>query len=653
MLILTKYLKLFVVLSIAMQLLGTVSFAQDTSESLPDTYIFGEYTTPKNRLGTTAGAEFMNDGLIGEEPNVPEAMRPTGNTASPTLNFSKLRRSANNNPGAAPAGVSAGESGAQAASNIEVASVSQIATADHPVEALVATGYNKELVEKFTELSDLATAYYAAGAADPLYKDVLSSSYSLGSSFNNNVYQARERQNSDLEQAGAAGKMRLYGVRNCENQAALTGGKGEEAKGNYPALACIMSRDGAGLAGSTNPGGFDLSMRSNVAKANTRAKTRAGTPEVDPALQSCGFSEQSVMTDAAKCDYAGFPTGGGEVLYAIRNSYLLYPDDPGAPSDEQTKKREEYQRFFGDQCQICIRGGKDELGRELASSSIRTRTKKIPPSENLGENFNKINMAVYDNLRKILFNKCYHDNFDHGSVKGPAATEAKGSEIFRLAPGETTGLTPELYNDGNFWFGDAASGTNPDNKLGGGISAKEALDYLSFDGFKLTPAVMDGLYDIITEKNSITESGIAHEKGGYKNDECDRRLGANLAWDRIHPILSDSKSPAAMAVGREIRALYSFARRLTLGKIFDGCQQAMTRAQTVTLMPEFAEQAVQAIGSICTGNMKDPSAFINQRAENIQQIYRFVDRLFEELARGSGKSGSAVAKAFKGDRSQN
>ena len=621
----------------------------DTSADLTKAFAFGEITTSDNKVKSTDAAPFSNNALGGPAPEIPRAMQDRSNknaNGSQSVIKSKINSRASQDPGAPAPGTASGEEDSDP--DAEKANVSYLSTPGNPIDDLNSAQYNKEILGNFTTITDLGDAYYVVGGMDPLYKDVLFSSHQLGSSFSNNVYQARARMVDEYSRGGGLGQNRYDGLKSCEDEVAAQAGKeGDEAKRAYPAVACIASRLKNGLGSTEAAGGLKKkSAVLNSRSVNTRAGVLGGGGEIDQALQLCGFSSSTQLNDEARCESeAESVAGGGKVLAALRNSYRLYPDSDQSGGEDQATKRQEYKDYFGDQCHVCIQGGKSELGMELHENTIRLKVVKIPAGKNLAENFNELNKAVYDNLRKILYNKCYHDNYD---ASGDGALEKKGAEIFRLATGETTGDTETSYNDGNFWAGDAANGKNADNKLGGGISVKEALDYLSFEGFRLSPSIIDGIYDIVTEKNSVSELTSGVEGGGYSNNECDTRLGTELAWDKINPILSDSKSAAAANVKNEIRSIYNFARRITIGKIFDGCQQAMSKAQNVSLSPELGMEAVNAIARVCSGNIGDPTAFMRERSNNIIQINAFVDDLYKELAAGSGKSGSAVAKAFKG-----
>ena len=353
----------------------------------------------------------------------------------------------------------------------------------------------------------------------------------------------------------------------------------------------------------------------------------------------CGSLANQIPSDG-QCSLPSSVSISGSVKFGIRNSYFIFPE-----GDSQNKtRRQDYNKYFGDQCIVCVAGGTDDNGTSLDNTTERLFVVSLEQSEakyKPDEYFKEINRHVYESLRGTLHSKCVHDN----KIVDSAAT-AQGAAILRLDG--TSGKVKDEYEDGDFWRSASAFSQVPEDSSD--LTPHEVLRYLSFPGFRLRAGDIDGVYSIISSKNPISEA--TYGVSTLNNHECDSKLGGvgTFGWDMIINSFNDPKRAAALS--REIKALVALSQRISLGKVYDSCNQALAAVQEVNAIPEMTHAASKGILNVCAGPGADYNALQARINENVMSLNQMMDRMYAEIAAGSGKSGSAIAKSFKGEKAE-
>lgn len=668
----------------------------DDAKPLPELFVFGKSLSPDNSGGYGAAQEYFRDPFLGDLAPVPRELRNSAAGAAGTPAKTKAKstsvidpdtvtRAGPNDPSAAPAGVANSESAAGAEPN--AFSMGVIRGPNNPVDKIIPATNIGLINERVTKSSGQSTALYVLRGADPNYGQALVDAAQFGLNFSQNVTLAAMQNHALNKEAGAQGEFRNMGTEICQNFK-LKEGRKSKNEATYPEFAC--QADIAGLAfdsdkSGAQPASAALQTRegSSPFVASSTVNTRVGAgPGLWYGMQiaaarakaaayaMCGLPEQNnpdlprdatclpPVIDEMKGQNPGATSLGGFTL-----SYLMFPNPPGGEQkvmETQSQRRAEFRSKFGDMCFACFAGGKDSNNQELDLSVGRLLSKKIDPVIPLYKTYQEVEKSIYENLRRILYHKCYADNADRSS-EGP--TDEQAVDIFNLKSGADpySGEQEEKWNDGNFWRGDAALGTNAQNKLPGDINVYQALDFMSFNGFRLTPPTIDAMYHVLTEKESIAAMSENQGAGGadFLNRECDRRLRDEMSYDqviqRLRPFAMGAtrggiRVTKTTPLPREIKVLYFFAQRLALGKIFDGCEQALMRVDAVPSVPLLSTEATNLVLNVCSGETNDPEAFGRKRGENIGMLNNFVDKMFQQIAGESGKSGSSIAQTFRGNK---
>jgi len=627
-----------IVLGLLLIVAGRSSEVHAQGASLATSNPFGETLTPDIQQKGAATAEVGLDPALRDLSVIPPNFRDvvvegqTGAAAGPAsssivpgfganggggLNFGDL-----GNPSAAPSGVLA-----PAGANNANSGVAALDPANDPDLNVRWTGDNKDVAD-----ATIANGFGIMGlglltvlSADPAMANTITATNKISVDAVGLYGGAARDREARFKDMGPSGETAHYSLSNCLDETNEKAAKVEygQGKSEIPMRACRNPIEAG------NSKGPNLLAGQGVFNSATQAK-----------LARCGFDAKTASTPGVACrQEAQAVASGGDVIASYRMSYFIFPS--AASGGDNEKKRTQFTNYFGDKCYVCMQGGKDDFGRTVSSSTVQRKVADIAPTTPIIENFKKFNETIYDNLRMVLLSKCKYEN----EASNPAnSTSLKGEKIFRMNGDEIA----KTWEGGSFWKSQRAN-TGADIN---GLSALKALGYLSFNGFRLSTAIVDALYQIVADKTPVSTTtygtGVTASGTGL-NGQCEQRLGANFNYQKVSQRLSTTDQGEG-PLPKEIKSLYYFAQRLSVGRIYDGCEQVMLKVEGANILPHIGNDAIETVAKVCSGEVNDASAFGSKREDNVASLSNFVDKIFEQIAQDSGRSGNAVSKSFKGEK---